>query len=311
MTEIVLVHGVAQQQKAAALLAAALIPALAGGIENARDQLPQDARQLADTLVSRIKSGVVTVVPAFYGALFLEPRLETNDEKEFADSFAAAWLKAASERDLNGRVGRAATHAADELRQIHAVGQAQGAGHLLGQAIQAFSKVPGLGKVLIGGATKLVPTLAQVTKYMLDQAVQQTIRDSVRRLITPDTRVLIGHSLGSIVAYDVARTMDQHLPLLLTLGSPLGLHTVVYEKLNPQPPAFPERVGRWVNIADREDYIASTSDLRPLFSTGKPAHARFDNVASVNNGDEPHALDRYLTKPETGLALLEALIPLL
>jgi ATP-dependent exoDNAse (exonuclease V) alpha subunit len=65
-----------------------------------------------------------------------------------------------------------------------------------------------------------------------------------------------------VVAYEAAQRMTQPLPLLLTLGSPLGLQTIVYQRLRPQPPGFPPKVRRWVNIADRNDFIAAEPDLK-------------------------------------------------
>jgi hypothetical protein len=53
----------------------------------------------------------------------------------------------------------------------------------------------------------------------LDYAIAQ-----VNKHLTTETRVVIEHSLGSVVAYDTLRTRpsDQPVPLLVTLGSPLG-----------------------------------------------------------------------------------------
>jgi hypothetical protein len=52
-------------------------------------------------------------------------------------------------------------------------------------------------------------------------------------------------------------SLPKPLPLLITLGSPLGLRTVVYDRVVPQPPCYPPRVQWWVNIADRNDLIAA------------------------------------------------------
>ena len=96
------------------------------------------------------------------------------------------------------------------------------------------------------------------------------------------------------------------LPLLLTIGSPLGLETIIYQRLRPQPPSFPPRVKRWVNVADREDYVAAEPDLRPMFSDGMPAAAMFESRFTVDNGAQPHNADFYVSKAEVGKAVGEA-----
>ena len=80
---------------------------------------------------------------------------------------------------------------------------------------------------------------------------------------------MIGHSLGSVVAYESAHRLTRPLPLLVTLGSPLGLRTIVNDRLRP-PPSFPLQVARWLNVADREDVVAAEPDLRPLFARDAP-----------------------------------------
>jgi hypothetical protein len=102
------------------------------------------------------------------------------------------------------------------------------------------------------------------------------------------------------VAYEAAHIMAQPLPLLVTLGSPLGLQTIVYQRLRPQPPAFPRNVQRWINVADRDDFIAAEPDLEGLFSAGMPAGAAFEGGYTVDNGADPHSSDFYLGKAQVG-----------
>ena len=87
---------------------------------------------------------------------------------------------------------------------------------------------------------------------------------------------------------------------MITLGSPLGLQTLVYQRLRPQPPGFPPTVSRWVNVADRDDFIAAEPNLNPLFGTGMPANAVFESGYTVDNGAQPHKADFYLGKSQLG-----------
>jgi pimeloyl-ACP methyl ester carboxylesterase len=136
--------------------------------------------------------------------------------------------------------------------------------------------------------------------FLTNEEIRSAALEFVFKLIGPETKVLIGHSLGSVVAYEAAHRMQQPLPLLLTLGSPLGLQTIIYQRLRPQPPGFPSNVQRWVNIADRDDFIAAEPHLKGLFSTGMPRGAVFDGGFTVDNGADPHNADFYLGKVQVG-----------
>ena len=87
-------------------------------------------------------------------------------------------------------------------------------------------------------------SLAQVTRYLTNEEIRSAALASVSKLNGPETRVLIGHSLGSVVAYEAAYLINQPLPLLLTLGSPLGLQTIVYQRLRPWLPAERAAMGQ-------------------------------------------------------------------
>jgi hypothetical protein len=93
--------------------------------------------------------------------------------------------------------------------------------------------------------------------------------------------------------------------LLVTLGSPLGIPNLVFERLTPAPVggvgAWRGRVAGWVNVADADDGVALCKRLAPLF----PAPAGGTEVEDhlVDNGDEPHAISRYLNAESTGAAL--------
>jgi hypothetical protein len=50
----------------------------------------------------------------------------------------------------------------------------------------------------------------------------------VGELINEDTDLIIAHSLGSIVGWESCHRYKGNLPMLLTIGSPLGLGSVLY-----------------------------------------------------------------------------------
>jgi hypothetical protein len=300
VAQIVLVHGIAQEQRSADALEAEWLPALAGGLRIA------GYPDLADRLWrERPVKGGIEARMAFYGNIFLEPGhmgLDpgelTPEQQALAEQLAHAWLERAASDASDPRQRH---EAGMELARLDATpAEVQGTGAALRSATAGLARVRWFAPFGMAMAERFVKrALAQVTRYFTDEQVRSHALGQVARLVGPDTRVLVGHSLGSVVAYETAHRLAQPLPLLVTLGSPLGLRTIVYERLRPQPPGFPPQVGRWVNVADRDDFIAVAPDLAALFGASLPTGAVFEGGWTVDNGAEPHRATFYLTKQET------------
>jgi hypothetical protein len=301
MAEIVLVHGIDQQQKPADKLESEWLPALAGGVRVAgfpgiADRIWRDAA----------KPGGIEARMAFYGYLFLAPGQQgddpgdfTTEEAELAEALALEWLEHTAARATKERVRETAGR---ELTYVtHRMGAEQGVGNVVRSAIGGLAKIPWFAPFGMGFAERFVRrSLAQVTRYFTDDAIRSAALESVLNLVEANTKILIGHSLGSVVAYEAAHLVKQPLPLLITLGSPLGLQTIVYQRLRPQPPSFPPNVQRWVNLADQDDFIAAEPHLEGLFSQGIPAGAVFEGGYTVDNGADPHNANFYLGKAQVG-----------
>jgi alpha/beta hydrolase family protein len=306
MSEIVLVHGIANEQRSADSLEGEWIPELAGGVRTAGHP------ELADRLW-RVGQGPGTIETrmAFYGNLFLVPGQQggaplTQDEYDLAVEIALDWLQHVAERSSEPRDRGAAE--AEVAAQRGQLTNTQGLGAVAGSVIRTAAGIRWFAPFGMGFAQQFVRrSLRQVTRYLKDDDVRDQAIASVLDLVDERTRVIVGHSLGSVVAYEAALELDQPLPLLLTLGSPLGLENIVYRKLRRQPPPFPPQVRRWVNVADRDDFIAAVPDLAPLFTAGMPDGASFDVPQLVDNGAKPHTAAFYLTKAVVGQALAEAL----
>jgi hypothetical protein len=69
----------------------------------------------------------------------------------------------------------------------------------------------------------LISNLKQVRRYFTEPELRDAVRARAAELITSDTRVVVGHSLGSVVAYEVLCALRPERPplTLVTLGSPL------------------------------------------------------------------------------------------
>ncbi|MFF5232676.1 hypothetical protein [Dactylosporangium sp. NPDC000521] len=143
----------------------------------------------------------------------------------------------------------------------------------------------------------------EVARYLGDERVRSAVRDDVRRVIAQHRpKVVIAHSLGSVVAYEVLAAGElPPVELLVTLGSPLGMPDVVFDRLDPPPVAGlgarPAGVRRWVNIADRGDLVAVPRLLSQRFH-GVDA----DLEVSIAAFDF-HRVIRYLACPVTADAV--------
>jgi hypothetical protein len=155
-----------------------------------------------------------------------------------------------------------------------------------------------------------IGNLKQVTRFLTDRSVKDLVLGRVDEQVGEGTEVLIGHSLGSVVAYEyLCRYRPPSAKLLVTLGCPLGIPKLVFDRLTPVPTdhrgAWPGAVVGWVNVADPNDVVALRKQLAGLFP-GASQGQRIDDRL-VDNGDQPHAIDRYLNARQTGSALGDAL----
>jgi hypothetical protein len=247
MATIVLVHGIAQQQYGADVLENLWLPALASGVRAAGF----DA--LADRLWrGRASPEGIEARMAFYGHLFLRPDQQgdtpgdlTPKEARLAETLGEEWLTRGVERSSNLRVKQTA---AQELAYLRGqVGtHEQGTRALARSVLSSVARLPWFARVGMAFAERFVNrALKQVTRYLTDETIRAAALATVAAYMDAETQIVIGHSLGSIIAYEAAHRITHPLPLLLTLGSPLGLHTIIVQYLHPQPPGVLSGASHW------------------------------------------------------------------
>jgi hypothetical protein len=132
------------------------------------------------------------------------------------------------------------------------------------------------------------------------------IRQRVREILDASDMpaVVIGHSLGSVVAYDVlseAPVRARAVPLFVTVGSPLGVDAVKDQV--HQPPVVPPGVAAWLNVSDPLDIVAAD---RTLADDYRGAVGLIQDVFVDNRALFPHDLVGYLRVPEVQSAMREA-----
>jgi hypothetical protein len=279
------VHGIAQQYRSGPELTRVWLDALRGGLEVAGFRATADGLTETDMRV------------AFFGDLFRPRGAMAGGEPPYMPGD----VKPGPERDLLERWYVAA------LEQDPSLGPplgAMGPGRVAAQAMlermlrsRTFARVAQRG---------FIGNLKQVTAFLEAPEAKERALQRVADEVTPDTRVIVGHSLGSVVVYEfLARFAPTQVELLVTLGSPLGIPNLVFDRLTPAPAggvgAWPGRVAHWVNVADADDVVALRKQLAPLFPAPGDGVGVEDHL--VDNGDEPHAISRYLNAEPTGAAV--------
>ena len=179
-------------------------------------------------------------------------------------------------------------------------------------AVKGFKEVPtplarlaaGLERRFgVAGKLLFFGDLVQVRRFQRDGDLAEAVLERVREILAQHPRVLVGHSLGSIVAYEaLCRIPDHGITTLVTLGSPLGLRSIregMSKKARDQMLALPFGVQRWVNIYDPHDPVS--------LAGGLAGHWPEVSDKTVDNEDQPHAVIRYLGKKVTGQIVVEAL----
>jgi hypothetical protein len=149
-------------------------------------------------------------------------------------------------------------------------------------------------------------------RFMVRKELRARLLDELRRAHEQAEKVVIvSHSMGTMVAYDVLRNCADCPPVdvLFTLGSPLGVREV-QEELIAEDAAdvdFPARtLGRWVNIYDPLDPVCGadprlSNDYRPV--DGK----RVEDVKESNWGGWRHTITHYFAGSQFRMHLARAL----
>ncbi len=156
----------------------------------------------------------------------------------------------------------------------------------------------------VAGQLLFIGDLAQVRRFQQDDGLASAVRDRVCEVLQHQPRVLIGHSLGSVVAYEALCLIPDHgITALITVGSPLGLRSIreaLRSDARDRIPKLPPGIARWVNVYDRGDPVALAGGLAEYW----PA---VEDMTVYNGEKEPHGIGPYLGKKEVGQAVADAL----
>jgi hypothetical protein len=147
---------------------------------------------------------------------------------------------------------------------------------------------------------------AQLRRYLTDRKFRHELRDRTQACIGPETKVVVGHSLGGLIAYETLCAVSDSVAVsLVTLGPALCGPRVVFDLLEPAPRnnqgEWPAAVRHWFNIVAHTDLTAlSRPQLTARFGPG------IEDLMIEPRG-VTDSLSTYLLDRSTGLAVATGL----
>lgn len=164
------------------------------------------------------------------------------------------------------------------------------------------------GGAYFRGPPDLAETEARaLSRYLTDLKLRHEARDRTQGAILPGTRVVIGHGLGGLIAYEALCALgDGASVTLVSLGAALCGPEQIFGRLEPAPRNeqghWPAAVRRWFNVVAHSDPTAMIApQLTARFGPGIE-----DEVVEIksSSGDiQPYLLDRVVGRAlATGLA---------
>ncbi|MBV1894591.1 MAG: GPI inositol-deacylase [Ilumatobacteraceae bacterium] len=175
----------------------------------------------------------------------------------------------------------------------------------LTEVIESLAGSDGLAAISKAvGENTLRQTINQLGRYFADDDLRSAVQARLASVIDDDTRVVIAHSMGTVVAYEaLSEYSDWPVETLLTIGSPLG-GDYVFGHLRPTPVAergsWPGSLEAWVNVASVGDLACAEPRLAKCFD------GPVEDL-EVDNGHRAHDAEPYLNAAATGAALAAAL----
>lgn len=297
MRRLVFIHGRAQERKDPVALKKEWIMSWAHGLAKSGLQIPLAEHQIrfpyyGDTL-DQLTQGIDESIAArvIVRGTKLGDAPITNEEQEFIRDYLFAVKKKCGISD-------------DTVRDLSSP-DVQERGILNWRWVQGILEaldrnVPG------ASAASVALFTTDVFQYLNNGRISTVINQGVKQALSeaPDS-IVVSHSLGTVVAYRLlteAHDAGWSVPLLVTLGSPLGVE-VVRKKLSPiEAPAV---VGRWFNAMDNRDVVA----LWPLDKDNFDVDPPIENKTDVDNPTKNrHGISGYLGDPEVARRIYDAIM---
>lgn len=290
---LVFVHGRAQQMKDALALKNEWVDALQAGLAKSNLTLPLTGDRIrfpyyGDTL-DQMTQGLSSDAAADVVVRGLDL---SDDEEQFFEAYLREMVAA-------GKVSQAEVDAATRGLDIKR-------GPLNWGWVQTILSV--LDKTVPGVSAASVALFTNdVYQYLHKKPFRDEMEKGVRSAFLPDSEaVVVSHSLGTVIAYNVlsdeTAMQGPHVPLFVTLGSPLAVKAV---KAKLRVVAHPDNVDQWYNAMDKRDVVS----LFPLTSNHFAVFPEIENNQGVNNPtSNHHGISGYLSDARVARRIYDALV---
>lgn len=155
--------------------------------------------------------------------------------------------------------------------------------------------------------------MVDVEQFLRDGSIRGEVRGYFRdALAGRDTpTILIAHSLGTVVAYDVLREYpDLFVPGMVTMGSPLSIghfrRSLVRDGEDGDCLPVPKMLDRWINVYSELDPLVLGSGIERYFDGGGDDAGRgpIDREAENHGYLDAHSPDQYLRSEATSTAII-------
>lgn len=207
-----------------------------------------------------------------------------------------------------------------ERQVLERIAEQSGANEELAQKINAASfgaRVLPLPKPIRDFISRRITKafLKDVHEFLFVKERRDVMRESVlSRLRTGGGPfIVIGHSQGSMVAYDallsIAASEGIEIDLFVTIGSPLGLQEVQdqLKKITNQKKLAVPRVKRWVNVADPLDPVCADKFLRGDYAATNNVGVEDFLRINPDSPRDPHSGSGYLRLADVRAAVRDAI----
>jgi pimeloyl-ACP methyl ester carboxylesterase len=283
-----MIHGRSQEHKDPMVLQQQWEEALRQGVATAKLQPLQNVKiafpfygDELDRLVQQLNAPLMRQVAARGGGVDAK---ELQFKAEFYTELAIGW--GISDRQI----------------ESHYEGAAREKGPLNWKWVQAILKA--LDRTPLGDAA-IDQFTRDVYVYLTYPAIWRAVNRIVADKLTDGRWVVVAHSLGTVVGYNVLRDVNRQqntkVTRYITVGSPLGVQAI--RKRLELPLTMPACVDTWYNAFDPRDVVS----LYPLDGATFPIQPPITNNNTVkNHTDNRHGVAGYLDDANVARQIAEA-----
>ena len=302
MRELVFVHGRSQQGHDSIALKKEWIDTLKEGLKKSNLELPIPESQIRFPYYGDTLDGLAHNKPA---SEIAEVVVRGSEKDQNQRQFIQSWLEEIQEK--KGITDEQIDEAIAAMETIPpGVPQVTERGVLNWRWVQGFLSAFDRW-VPFGSGTSIALFTQDVYLYLNKSGIRDPIEAGVLKAMTPGVEsVVVSHSLGTIVAYNMLRREGQtrgwNVPLFVTVGSPLAVKKV---KESLSPIGHPSCVGKWFNAMDPDDVVA----LYPLDKHFFRIDPEIENKTNVKNESKnQHSITGYLNDKDVAKRIHDALI---